>query len=101
MYDDGFCSLCYTTNSLKDGCLASIGPPYNENMKMGTSVLLPEHCDILHMCNCKGSELVNVWWEVRQYFDSPDACAPATSAITDSAFTRNLKKDWFVDYVEH
>ena len=55
MYDDGFCSLFYTTNLLKDGCLASIGPSYDKNTKMGTFVLIPEHCDILHMCSCKGA----------------------------------------------
>ena len=53
MYDDGFCSLCYTTNLLKDGCLSSISSSYDENAKMGTSVMNPEHCDVLHMCSCK------------------------------------------------
>ena len=53
IYDDGLCSLCYTTNLLKDGCFASIGSPYDKNAKMGTSVLVPEHCDIIHMCDCK------------------------------------------------
>ena len=56
-YNDGLCSLCYTTNLLKDCCLASIGSSYDKNAKMGTFVLLCEHSDILHMCNCK--ELVN------------------------------------------
>ena len=62
MYNDGLCSLCYTTNLLKDGCLASIGSSYDKNAKMGTLVLLPQHCDILHMCTCK--ELFNFifWW---------------------------------------
>ena len=53
MYNNGLCSLFYTTNLLKDGCLASIGSSHDKNMEIGTSVLLPEHCDILHMCNCK------------------------------------------------
>jgi hypothetical protein len=48
---------------------------------MGTSVLLPEHCDILYMCNCK--EPINLIFWRRQYFDSPDAVAPAISAITN------------------
>ena len=52
--DDGFCSLFCTTNLLKDGCLASIGSSYDKNAKMGTSVLIPEHCDDLYMCRCKG-----------------------------------------------
>ena len=61
MYNNGLCSLCYTTNFLKDGCLSSIGSSYNKNAKMGTSVLLPEQCDILHICNCK--EPVNfIFW---------------------------------------
>ena len=51
MYNDGFCSLFYTTNLLKDSCLASIGSSYDKNAKMGTSVLIPEHCDILYMCS--------------------------------------------------
>ena len=55
MYNDGLCSLCYTTNLLKDGGLASIGSSYDKNAKMRTSILLSEHCDILHMCNCKES----------------------------------------------
>ena len=48
-YNDGLCSLCYTTNLLKDCCLASIGSSYDKNAKMGTSVLIPVHCDILYM----------------------------------------------------
>ena len=43
MYNDGFCSLCYTTNFLKDSCLASIGSSYDKNAKMRTSVLHPKH----------------------------------------------------------
>ena len=38
IYDDGLCSLCYTTDLLKNGCLASIGSSYDENAKMGTSI---------------------------------------------------------------
>ena len=53
MYNNGLCSLCYTTNLLKNGCLSSIGSSYDKNTKMGTSVLIPEQCDILHMCSCK------------------------------------------------
>ena len=34
IYDDGLCSLCYTTNLLKDSCLASIGSSYDKNAKM-------------------------------------------------------------------
>ena len=61
MYNDGLCSLCYTTNLLKDSCLASIGSSYDKNAKVGTSVLFPEYCDILCMCNWK--ELVNfIFW---------------------------------------
>ena len=41
IYTDRLCSLCYTTNLLKDGCLASIGSAYDKDAKMGTSVLLP------------------------------------------------------------
>ena len=52
-YNDGLCSLPYTTNLLKDGCLASIGPSYDKNAKVGTFVLLPEDCDILFMSGCK------------------------------------------------
>ena len=48
MYNDGFCSLFYTTNLLKDGCLASICSSYDKNAKMGTSVLTFE---ILYMCS--------------------------------------------------
>jgi hypothetical protein len=93
MYNNGLCSLCYTTNLLKDGCLASIGSSYDKNAKMGTSVLLPEQCDILHLCNCK--EPVNFFHflEEREYFDPPDAVTPAISAITN-VFTS--KKGWFV-----
>ena len=54
MYNDRFCSLFYTTNLLKDGCLASIGSSYDKNAKMGTSVLIPEFCNI-H--SCKGQSI--------------------------------------------
>ena len=51
MYNDsGFCSLFYTTNLLKDGCLASIGSSNDKNAKVGTSVLHLEHCNIIYMC---------------------------------------------------
>ena len=79
MYNDGLCSLCYTTNLLKDGCLASIGSSYDKNAKVGTSVLLPAHGNI--MCNCK--ETPGILMEVGQYFDSLDTGIPAVSAIID------------------
>ena len=88
MYNDRFCSLFYTTNLLKDGCLASICSSYDKNAKTGTSILNPEHCDILYMHSCK----VNLGW--KDNIDSPDAAvAPAISAITN-VFTG--KKGWFV-----
>ena len=59
-YDDGLCSLCYTTDLLKDGCLASIGSSYDKNAKIGTYVLLPEHCNMLQMWSFK--EPVNFYW---------------------------------------
>jgi hypothetical protein len=31
---DGLCPLCYTTNLLKDGCLACISPPNDKDAKM-------------------------------------------------------------------
>ena len=40
MYN-GSCSLCNTTNLLKDGGFASISPPYDKNSKMGAFVLFP------------------------------------------------------------
>ena len=82
MYNNGLCSLCYTTNLLKDGCLSSIGSSYDKNSKMGTSVLLPEQCDILHMCSLQRTSQFHFMVEKRQYFDSLDAVSPATSAIT-------------------
>ena len=33
MYD-GLCPLCYSTNLLKDGCLACISPPNDKDAKM-------------------------------------------------------------------
>jgi hypothetical protein len=93
MYNNGLCSLCYTTNLLKDGCLASIGSSYDKNAKMGTSVLIPEQCDILHMCNCKEPVNSIFWRRDIEYFDSPDAVAPAISAIIN-VFTS--KMGWFV-----
>ena len=32
---DGLCPLCYTTNLLKDGCLACISPPNDKDAKVG------------------------------------------------------------------
>ena len=40
---NGLCFLAHTTNFLKDGCLASISPPYDKNTKMCTSISFPEH----------------------------------------------------------
>ena len=82
MYDNGFCSPFYTTNLLKDGCLASIGSSYDKNAKMGTSVLIPERCDSLYMSSCKGPVNFIFWW--KDNIDPPDAVAPAISAITNS-----------------
>ena|SRR6266550_998845 len=31
---DGLCCLCYTTNLLKDGCLACISPPNDKDAKV-------------------------------------------------------------------
>ena len=82
MYNDRFCSLFYTTNLLKDGCLASIGSSYDKNAEMGTSILILEHCDILYMCSCKGPVNFIFWW--RDNIDPQDAVAPvAISAITN------------------
>ena len=79
IYNDGLCSLCYTTNFLKDGCLASIGPSYDKNAKMRTFVLLPESCHI-PMSSCK--EPVKFQYRCGNTFnDSPDVGAPATSTI--------------------
>ena len=58
MYNNGFCSLFYSTNLLKDGCLASIGSSYDKNAKMGTFVLIPE---TLYMCSCKGPVNLIFW----------------------------------------
>ena len=78
--DDRFCSLVYTTDFLKDGCLASIGSSYDKNAKMGTSVLILK---ILYMCSCKGpvNHIIHIFW----WKDSvdPPAVAPAISAITN------------------
>ena len=75
--DDRFCSLVYTTDFLKDGCLASIGSSYNKNTEMGTSILIPE---ILYMCSCKGP--INfIFW--RKDNIGPPAVAPVISAITN------------------
>ena len=65
-YSEGICSLYYTTNLLKDGCLACISSSYNKNAKRGASVLLPEVCDILHICICNDPVK---FCEMRQYFD--------------------------------
>ena len=79
MYDDGLCSLCYTTNLLKDGCLACISSSYDKNAKMGTSVLLSEICDICLMCSykelsiCGGGEIICLTYrvQVQQQFLMP------------------------------
>ena len=81
MYNDGLGSLFYTTNLLKDGCLARIGSSYDKNAKMGTSVLIPEHCDIIYRSSCKGPVIFIFRW--RDYIDPPDAVAPTISAITN------------------
>ena len=96
MYNDGFWSLFYTTNLLKDGCLASIGSSYDKNAKMGTSVLIHE---ILCMCSCKGPLAVNYifWW--KDSINLPDAVALAISAITN--VSTSSKKGWFIWNVQN
>ena len=53
IYNDGLCSLRYTTNLLKDGCLACISSSYDKDSKTMTSVVLLELCDIHHIGICK------------------------------------------------
>ena len=50
--DDRFGSLSYTTDLLKNGGLASIGPSCNKNTEVGTFVLLLEDPDMFrfHIC---------------------------------------------------
>ena len=60
MYNDGLCSFSYTTNLLKDGCLACIGSSYDKNAETFASVLFPEMYDIqvLHIFFRKDCDLV-------------------------------------------
>ena len=78
MYNDGFCSLFYTTNLLKDGCLACIGSSYDKYTKMGTSVLIGP--DILYyLCSCiEGISHFIFWWR-RDNIDPPVISAVITS----------------------
>ena len=95
IYDDGLCSLCYTTDLLKNGCLASIGPPYDKNAKMWTFVLFPEHCYIVHRCNYKEPVNFIFWWRRENTsIDPPDAGASGISDISN-LFTLS-KMGWFV-----
>ena len=55
---DGLGSLLYTTNLLKNGCLASISPTYNENTKMRTLVLFLEHQNLF--CIAYMNEISNL-----------------------------------------
>ena len=87
-YNDRFCSLFYTTNLLKDSCLARIGSSYDKNAKMGTSVLIPEHGDIFYMCSCKVP--VN-FISGGDNIDPLDAVAPAISAITNLNVSNSKK----------
>ena len=80
VYNNRFCSLCYTTNLLKDGCLACISSSYDKNAKMGTSVLHPEMCDICLMCY---KEAFNFWWRRGNIFNLQGAGAAICDAITD------------------
>ena len=48
--DDGFGSLSYTTDLLKNGGFASIGPSNDKNTEMGTFALLPKHPDMVCIC---------------------------------------------------
>ena len=82
MYNDGFCSFPYTTNLLKDGCFACIGPSYDKNAETGASVLFPEMYDILRICSC--NDPVKVWMTIIN-FDKPDAGVSEISAITDTS----------------
>ena len=98
-YNDGLCSLFYTTNLLKDGCLASIGSSHDKNAKMATSILLPEHCNILHICNCKELVKFIFWWRERDkthQVQLPQQSLP--SPILLLVRTRNGIYIWNVDH---
>ena len=42
---NGFSPLGYTTNLLKNCCLASISPSYDQDTKMRTFISILENCD--------------------------------------------------------
>ncbi len=48
--DDGHASLSYTTDLLKNGGLASIGPSYNKNTEAGAMISLLENPDMFCIC---------------------------------------------------
>ena len=43
---DGLCPLCYSTNLLKNGCLACISPPNDKDAKVWASIAFPEDCNM-------------------------------------------------------
>ena len=57
---DWLCSLLYTTNLLQNGCLACIGPSYDENTKIGTFELLLELHNLFHICYKYGNIEENI-----------------------------------------
>jgi len=45
----GVCPLCYTTNLLKDGCLACISPSNDKDVKVWAQIAFLEHLNMM-MC---------------------------------------------------
>ena len=89
MYNDGHCSFSYTTDLLKDGCLACIGSSYDKNAETGASVLLPEMCDLDTLLICIICKDLVKFGMARIDVDKPNAGALEISAIvTISTGTR-------------
>ena len=91
----GLCSLFYSTNLLKDGCLACIGPPHDKDTKMWAQVSFPEHfnmCPII--CAWCSSRIM---WMPRHHIGSLNGSPPV--AVSD-AITSNemLMIEWYKDW---
>ena len=75
--NDRLCPTFYTTDLLKNCCFACIGPSYDKNPKMGTFVLFPKHFDVYNIPH----ESVSARHKSLLYFDIPNTCESAVSAI--------------------
>ena len=84
---DGFGSLAYATDLLKNGCFACISPSYDKNTKMRTFIALLEGCSrfwlycYIHYHNLLFHSIERLW-----KFNLPDSYVPVLIEFSDITY---------------